>query len=90
MLHVLDNGKGFNVDGRAGTGKSFFTKELHAEMKRRGLKYVAVAPTNKAARIIGGFAIHKFIAPFNLERFKDKGYSYVFGDEINMAQEVLY
>ena len=73
VLQVLDNGKGFNVDGRAGTGKSFVVKELHAEMKRRGLKHVAAAPANKAARIIRGFTIHKLIASFNLERFKDKG-----------------
>ena len=87
---MLGSGKGFSIDGRAGTGKSFFIKTLHSEMNNRGLKYIAMAPTNIAARIIKGRTIHKFIAAFSCKRFTEKGYSYIFVDEISMVQEVFY
>ena len=87
---MLESDKGFNIDGRAGTGKSYLIKALHAEMNKRGLRYASLAPTNKAARIIQGRTIHKFIAGFSVKRFKEKGYSFIFVDEISMVQEVFY
>ena len=87
---MLGSKKGFSIDGRAGTGKSFFIKTLHEEMKRRELKYIAMAPTNIAARIIKGHTIHKVIAAFSCKRFTEKGYRYIFIDEISMVQEIFY
>ena len=88
--HVLDSNKSINIEGRAGTGKSTFIKMLHTEMDKRKIKYVSVAPTNKACRIIKGKTIHKFIASFNITHFKKLKYEYIFIDEISMFQEIFY
>jgi excinuclease UvrABC ATPase subunit len=61
VSHILDNGISLNIDGLAGTGKSTLVNQLQAELKARNLKYVAVAPSNKAARRIQGMTLHKFI-----------------------------
>jgi excinuclease UvrABC ATPase subunit len=61
VSHILDNGISLNIDGPAGTGKSTLVNQLQAELKARNLKYVAVAPSNKAARRIQGMTLHKFI-----------------------------
>ena len=71
-------------------GKSFFIKNLHQEMDGRKLKYVSLAPTNKACRVINGITICKFIASFNMKSFMDGKYDYIFIDEISMVQEIYY
>ena len=87
---VLNSNESLNIDGRAGTGKSTFIKMLHTEMDKRKLKYVSMAPTNKACRIIKGKTIHKFIASFNIKSFTELKYEYIFIDEISMVQEIFY
>ena len=87
---MLDTNKGFSIDGRAGTGKSFLIKELHEEMRQRGLMYISLAPTNKAARVISGYTVHKLITAFNIKRFKDKRYRYVFVGEISMVLSLIH
>ena len=57
---VLDGKLSANLLGRGGTGKTFFIAAMQKEMKERGLKYESLAPTNVAARLIGGKTIHKF------------------------------
>ena len=64
---VLNSNESLNIDGRAGTGKSTFIKMLHTEMDNRKIKYVSMAPTNEACRIIKGTTIHKFIASCNIK-----------------------
>ena len=59
--NILDNNLSINIDGRAGTGKSFFINKLQKEMKKRNITYKSLAYTNKACRIINGTTIHKFI-----------------------------
>ena len=47
------------ITGGAGTGKSAVFQHIRSEYLSRGMKVIAVAPTNQAARIIGGTTIAK-------------------------------
>ena len=53
-------------------------------------KFQSVAPTNKACRIIDGKTIHRFIATFNLAKFKQSKVEYLFIDEVSMMCEMFY
>ncbi len=87
---ILNSKQSISIDGRAGTGKSTFIKKLQKEMDERKTKYVSLAPTNKACRVINGITIHKFIASFNMKSFMNDKYKYIFIDEISMVQEIYY
>jgi ABC-type multidrug transport system fused ATPase/permease subunit len=56
---IIDSNKSIHIDGRAGTGKSTLIKELQKLIGDKTM-YKALAPTNKACRIINGEIIHKF------------------------------
>ena len=87
---MLDMDQIFNIEGRDGTGKSFLIKTLIKQLEQKNINFAALAPTNKACRVIDGMTIHKFKSEFTLKRFKDKKYKYIFIDEISMVQEVFY
>ena len=88
---ILDSKQSINIDGRAGVGKSTLIKSMQAEMTSRGIKYISVAPTNKAARVINGQTIHKFIfANSSRKMMTETKYEYIFVDEISMVQEHFY
>ena len=57
---ILVSGKSFNIDGRGGTGKPCMVNSIIQELKDRNMKFKALAPTNKACRVIIGETIHKF------------------------------
>ena len=87
---ILNMNKSIFIEGRAGTGKSTFIKSLHAEMDKRDIKYISLAPTNKACRIINGITCAKFAISFNIKSFKNDKYKYIFIDEISMMSEMYY
>ena len=79
-----------NIDGRAGSGKSTLIGKIKALLPKE--EYACLAPTNKAARNIGGDTIHKkfgidgkHISLKNLEKIK-----IIFVDEISMVCEQFY
>ncbi len=84
VQQILASKNSINIEGRAGVGKSNFINALKFELDKQEIKYAAVAPTNKAARVIDGGTIHRFIASFKLEFFNNK-YKYIFIDEISMV-----
>jgi hypothetical protein len=88
--HILDNMMSINIDGLAGTGKSTLIKKLQDEMKIRGISFKSLAPTNKAARIIQGQTIHKFIRSHSKKGISEMATKYIFIDEISMVPEVFY
>ena len=90
VKEIVASKKSINIEGRAEVGKSHFINTLKTELDIKGLKYVALAPTNKAARVIDGMTIHKFIASFKLESFLNGKYEYIFIDEISVVQEIFY
>jgi ATP-dependent exoDNAse (exonuclease V) alpha subunit len=79
-----------NIDGLAGTGKSTLIKKLQDEMKIRGISFKSLAPTNKAARIIQGQTIHKFIRSHSKKGISEMATKYIFIDEISMVPELFY
>lgn len=87
---ILDSNKSIFIEGAAGTGKSTFIKTLHKEMDARNIKYISLAPTNKAARIIDGITCAKFAISFNIKALKNEKYKYIFIDEISMMSEMYY
>ena len=91
IKNILDSKQSTNIDGRAGVGKSTLIKLLQAEMTNRGIKFISLAPTNKAARVINGQTIHKFIlANSSRKIMTESKYDYIFVDEISMVQEHFY
>jgi hypothetical protein len=59
-------------------------------MRSRNLKYVAVAPSNKAARRIQGATLHKFVKKHPSKIIKDLSIDYIIVDEISMVHEIFY
>jgi len=88
---ILDSNKSINIDGRAGTGKSTLINMLQTEMEKRGISFKCVAPTNKAARVVNGTTIHKFVLSHSSRKIMtDDKFNYLFVDEISMVHEYFY
>ena len=83
--HIINNNISINIDGRAGTGKSTFIKQLQQEMDKRDIQYKTLAFTNKACRIINGTTIHKFIKTMNSKALREMNIKYIIVDEISMV-----
>ena len=64
VQQILESKKSIQIDGRAGTGKSYLLNRIIAELQNREQNFLAYSPTNKGARIIRGKTIdsmyHKF------------------------------
>ena len=90
IKEILDNNRSTNIRGAAGSGKSTFVNKLQKAMDFRGIKYIALAPTNKAARIIQGQTIHRFIARASSKLLKEMDVKYFFVDEVSMMPEMFY
>ena len=59
VAHVL-SGKSASIVGAPGTGKSYLLRSIRDALIERGDKCVVCAPTNAAARLIGGITVHAF------------------------------
>jgi hypothetical protein len=90
VQHILDNKLSINIDGLAGTGKSTLTKQIIQELDKRELKYAALATTNKAARVIKGMTIHRFVKRHTPKIIKSMELDYIIVDEISMMHEMFY
>lgn len=90
---IIDKHKGLMIEGGPGVGKSYVAKKL-AELLPRNVR---IAPTNKAARNIGGKTIHRFltiseekrISPVHIKMIK-RDYDVVIVDEISMISAELW
>ena len=96
-ISVKLNVENFNscyVDGRAGVGKSHLIGSIKKELDQNKLKYVCLAPTNKAARNINGMTIHKFVGKDCQKLSKIKKcvsrIDAIFIDEVSMLHELYY
>ena len=88
---IINSKKSFHIDGRAGCGKSTLIKQLQNEFKLKGISYISLAPTNKAANIINGETIHRFVASHSSGKsIKELKCKYIFIDEISMMSEIFY
>jgi hypothetical protein len=86
----------FNLDGRAGTGKTTMARTIVSVLEEMDKKYVLLAPTNKAARQLSkeAMTIHKFLAKSfgdmkSLKRQIEK-LDYIIIDEVSMVKEIFF
>jgi hypothetical protein len=86
---ILASGKSIHIDGRAGCGKSTLIKLLQHSMTVANKKYISLAPTNKACRIIDGITCHKFVSTHTCS-IRTMDYKYIFIDEVSMMSEAFY
>ena len=90
---LIDMKSSFQLDGRAGTGKSTLLKEIIQILKSSGKEYVALAPTHKACRVLGSDAqtIHSFSIKYSEATFKKLNkYEYIIIDEKSMIKELFF
>ena len=92
---IVDLESSINIDGYAGCGKTTLIKAIKKELDERGMKYICLAPTNKACRHIEGKTLHKFFGiACNNKKPNLKGIlqhvNYIFVDEISMVKSVFY
>ncbi len=93
---IIEMDKSINIDGIAGSGKSFLIKCIMKYLQENGYKYHVLAPTNKACRKLSKNAktIHKFlgVAFHNTATIKKivNGYDYIIIDEVSMMREIFY
>jgi hypothetical protein len=90
---IIDKKISLHIDGRAGTGKSYFTNTIIKVLKEKDLQYMAFSPTNKGARIIDGVTIDSMY--YTLKKNKSalnkfKKIDVIIIDEVSMMQERFY
>lgn len=100
FITAVLSGKNVFLSGKAGTGKSFITKEAIKLLQDKGLNVIAVAPTGVAANNIEGATIHSTFAlsPFGVLTFEKcnflksskrdvlKKTNVIFVDEVSMLR----
>ena len=79
----------FQIDGRAGCGKTTMLKHVMKRLDIEGKKYISCAPTNKACRILSKDAqtIHKLFSKFTAKTYRIlDNYDYIIVDEKSMQR----
>lgn len=93
---ILESCESIHINGRAGTGKTFFCNKIISELKSRNKKFLAFTPTNKSARLLldCGKTMHSLLYKFqNNKKGLDKmlsDISYIFIDEVSMMGSLFY
>jgi hypothetical protein len=88
---IFDKNESFNIDGRAGTGKSYLIKGIQDRIKKEGKTYITLAPTNKACINIDGITLHKFVGSLRSKKSINKlNVDFIIIDEISMVKEIFY
>jgi hypothetical protein len=90
---IVDSKASTQLNGPAGTGKSYLTNKIIEVLKERKLNFLAYSPTNKGARIIGGETIdslyHKVVSSSkSIAKFKN--IDVILIDEVSMMKEQFY
>ena len=61
---IIDSKQSINIDGSAGTGKTFFTLQMMKIIEEHGKTILSFSTTNKGARLIKGQTIHSLYYTF--------------------------
>ena len=89
--NIMDDNKSIVINGRAGCGKSTLIKKLQESLTQRGIEFMTLAPTNKAARIVDGMTMHKFIKLYSSKKsIQEMRFKTLICDEMSMTPEVFY
>lgn len=85
-------GKSFQVQGRAGTGKSTLMHSIIKYLKANDKSYIALAPTNVACRVLDSEAmtLHSFMACIRGSYSRFDNVEYIIIDEKSMIKELFY
>ena len=93
-LEIVQTGESCHIDGAAGTGKTWLANCVRNVLDQKNIRYLALAPTNKAARLIGGKTIHSLYYKFKHSKKALfgalQGIEYIFIDEVSMMCEMFY
>ena len=87
---IMSSNKSVHIDGRAGTGKSTLIKEIQKKLTEQKIIFNTLAPTNKAARLINGMTISKYVVKHTQKIIKDMKTKVIFIDEVSMMSEKFY
>ena len=88
---IISSNQSYNIDGRAGVGKSHLIKEIQKQLTTLNKSFASVAPTNKASRIIDGQTLNKFVCNLKTRKgMNNMDLEYLLVDEISMVKEVFY
>ena len=87
---ILSSKKSIHIDGRAGCGKTTLIKMIQKEMDDKEIPYKALAPTNKACRLIDGDTMHRFAMMATSSYIRETKIKYIFIDEVSMMPEMFY
>ena len=90
VKQVLESKKGAMIDARAGCGKTTLVNAIKSELD--STSYASLAPTNKAARLLGkdAMTIHRFYNKVRKTENYVKNIKYIFIDEVSMMKEFFY
>ena len=89
---LLQNNKSFQINGRAGTGKTTLIKSIVKLIEDNKQKYVILSPTNDAATNYpnNSKTLHSFFIKYIDElRYLKNMYDYIIVDEISMINESI-
>ena len=87
----MDDKKSIVINGRAGFGKTTLITNIQADLIQRGIEFIKLAPTNKAARIVDGMTMHKFIKLYSSKKaIKEMQFKTLICDEMSMTPDVFY
>lgn len=93
---IIESKQGCNLNGIAGSGKTSMLRTIMKQLDEQKIKYQALCPTNKSARVVSkdAMTIHKFLAKgfSNMKSLKKQihGLKYIIVDEISMVREMFY
>ena len=87
---IIKSNLGINIDGCAGAGKSTLINTIRKHLDELDIDYISLAPTNKAAGIVEGETMHKFVASQSRSSLTKLTAEYIFIDEISMIPEYFY
>ncbi len=93
---LIDLKKGFMVNGKPGTGKSWTLNNIRERLDEEKIKYLVCAPTHSAAHKVNGETFHSIFGMSvdtgkicEKAMNKVKGYEYLFIDECSMLTEEM-
>ncbi len=91
VKNIMEDHSSIVINDRAGCGKSTLIKKIQESLSQQGIEYMTLAPTNKAARIVDGMTMHKFIKLYSSKKaIKEMNFKTLICDEMSMTPEVFY
>jgi DNA replication protein DnaC len=93
VKQLLDMNASFQLDGRAGCGKTTLITQIAVEMKARNLTYICMAPTHKAKKLLpdGAQTINSFFSKFCPKSYRwIDNYDYIIVDEKSLIKEMFF